>query len=243
MFTKILFRSVAGTTALGSALAVSLIAGPGTVTASPEIRNVACEYPAAASSETALTLLNSMGRFGDVNRATVQVTSGNTTPAGQVQFAINGNTRATRPLSANGTATFGLPGYLPAKTTHSVTATFVPADACAVEGSSDSSSYTVFRRGTKATAAAPDRVRGKRPVVRVSVDSGLPRDARGKVRVVLRRGGKIRANRVVRLSDGSAVVRFRKMRVGDYKVRVRYLGARNFKRSTNVTTFGVQRPV
>lgn len=241
MFTKILFRSVAGTTALGSALAVSLIAGPGTVTAAPEIRNVACEYAPAGKTSTDLTLQKSLGFFGDANRATVQVSNGNTTPDGEVLFAVDGKTRAVRQLNASGTATFGLPGYLGAGVDHVVTATFVPADECTWVGSSDTDYYSVFRRGTKTGAAAPDRVRGKNPVVRVSVDSGLPRDARGKVRVVLRRDGKIRASRVVRLSDGAAVVRFRKMVVGDYKVRVRYLGARNFKRSTNVTTFGIQR--
>ena len=45
MFKKVLLRSIAGATALGSVLAVSLVATPAVVTSAPEIRNVACSLP------------------------------------------------------------------------------------------------------------------------------------------------------------------------------------------------------
>lgn len=164
MLTTITLRSIAGATALGSALAVSSLTGPGAEVAAPGIRNVACEYAPAGTSTTDLTLQRSLGRFGDANRATVVVAAGDTVPEGRVRLALDGTTRAVKPLNPTGTATFGLPGHLHADLTHTVTATFVPAEACAVDGSSDSAYYTVFKRGTKTGVAAPGGARGRATV-------------------------------------------------------------------------------
>lgn len=243
MLKKILFKSVAGTAALGSALALTTVAGPATISAAPELRHVACSYPAEEASTTDVQLRRSMGRFGAVNRAVVTVTAGDAPAEGRVRLQVNGTTRATKRLNDNGMATFGLPRYLRALSTHSVTATFIPADDCVTTRSRDAGSYTVYKRGTQTAVVAPDRVRGRRPVVRVDVGSVIPRDPRGKVRVVVRRDGRPVANRVARLdSAGDARLRFRKMRVGSYQVRVRYLGAINFTRSTEATSFRVRRP-
>lgn len=243
MLKKILFKSVAGTAALGSALALAALAGPATTTAAPELRNVACEYPAEEASTTTLELLRSVGRFGDVNRAFVTVTTPSGPPAGQVRLRVNGTLRATKPLNDNGEATFGLPRYLRAQATHSITARFVPVDDCQVSRSADTASYTVFRRATQTVVTAPNRVRTRNPVAHVDVSSVIPREPRGKVRVIVSRDGNAVADRVARLgSDGAVSLTFRKLRVGTYQVRARYLGAMNFQRSGDGTAFRVRRP-
>lgn len=243
MFKRILVKSVAGVAAVGSALAMTVVAGPATTSAAPELRAVACSYPAEEQSTTTLELLRSFGRFGDINRAVATVTTATGPAEGRVRLLVNGNLRAVKKLNANGQATFGLPRYLRAQSTHSIIVKYVPADDCAATRSRDAGHYSVVKRRTQTEVNAPNRVRGRNPVARVQVSSVVPRSPRGKVRVIIRRDGRAVADRVVRLNrDAAARVRFRKMRVDTYKVRVRYLGAMNFTRSTDTTSFRVRRP-
>jgi hypothetical protein len=247
MFRKSLLRSVIATTALGTALGASIIISPAVVTTAPEIRTLDnhCSepYPGRVSTSTDLAVRRPIARFGAQNvvTATVSGTDANAEgrPEGAVVFTLGETATWTRPLSTNGAASVALPRYLKASATYPVRATFVPEECTVFGGSSDSGNYTVFRGAASAQAGA--RARGRRPVVTVSVDSGLPRAAAGKVRIVVERAGKVRAQRVVRLRGGSARVVLRPMRPGRYGVQVRYLGARNFEPSNAGAGFRIGR--
>lgn len=247
MFKKVLLRSLVGTTALGSALAMSVVAGPATVTTAPEIRTVACDYPANVTTTTDITLNTPVALYGAFNTATATVSAGEGTPEGTVEFTVTRDDTTvgtwSRTLNANGKATISLPRYLNAQATYTIEAAYVPTECSEFKPSEadPAANLSVYKRGTSLDTRAPHRARGQRPYVAVSVDSGLPRDAAGKVRIIIKRAGKVRANRVVRLSDGSARAVFRKMAPGKFSVQTRYLGTRNFSRSTDTNGFVVRR--
>lgn len=250
MFKKILLRSFVGTTVLSSALAVSLVANPA-ATSAPELRTVDnhCEepYPGSVTTSTDIDLRTPVGVYGAFNTATATVSASEDVSDGTVRFVVttDGSTvnTQTRPVNANGVATISLPRYLKAASTYTISATYVPEECSVLAGSSSSpdGSYTVYKRGTQTVADAPSRARGRRPVVKVAVDSGLPRYAQGKVRIAISRRDNVLASRVVGLNDGSARALFRTMRPGRYDVAVRYLGARNFRASSDGDGFRIRR--
>jgi hypothetical protein len=251
LFKKILLRSVASTAAIGSALAVSLVATPAVVTTAPEIRQVACDlpYPSSVSTTTQLSLGRYVGAYGVNNFATARVSrdeAGKKTPVGQVRFRImnpNGEVRrAWKVRLRNGEATVGLPRRLGAQTTYTVRANYVPPSCSIFQRSASAPAYyTVNKAGTRTVVRAPDRTRGQNGRVNVRLRTGSPFTPQGKVRIVVKRGDRVVARQVRRLNDGRVSTQFRKFAVGSFDVRAVYLGAKNFKRSAGNTSFRVTR--
>jgi hypothetical protein len=251
MFKKILLRSVASTAAIGSALAVSLVATPAVVTTAPEIRNVACEvkYPSSVSTTTQLSLGRSVGAYGVANFATARVSrdeAGKKTPVGKVRFRLfnpNGKVRNAWTVALrNGEATVGLPARLGAQRTYTVRASYIPPDCSVFQGSaSPPAYYTVQKAGTRTIVRAPNRTRGQNGRVNVTLRSGSQFTPQGKVRIVVKRGDRVVARQVRKLQGGKTTAVFRKFAVGKFNVRAVYLGTPNFKRSAGNTTFRVTR--
>jgi hypothetical protein len=254
MFKKILLRSVASTAAIGSALAVSLVATPAVVTTAPEIRNVACEvkYPGSVSTTTQLSLGRSVGAYGVANMATARVSrdeAGGKTPGGKVRFRLSDSSgkvlRAWAVQLRNGEATVGLPARLGARTTYTVRAIYLPPDCSVFQGSQSAPAYyTVNKAGTRAVVVnAPNRTRAQKGRVNVAVRTGSPFTPQGKVRVVVKRNGngKVVARQVRKLQGGKTTAVLRKFAPGKFNVRVVYLGTKNFKSSAGTGSFRVTR--
>jgi hypothetical protein len=254
LFKKILLRSVASTAAIGSALAVSLVATPAVVTTSPEIRNVACDlkYPSSVSTTTQLSLGRSVGAYGTENWATARVSRDEAnakTPVGKVRFRLFNRSdgsliRAWRVQLRGGEATVGLPRRLGAQTTYTVRANYIPPDCSIFQRSASAPAYyTVNKAGTRTVVRAPDRTRGQNGRVNVRLRTGSPFTPQGKVRIVVKRAANNRvvARQVRKLEDGRVSATFRKFAVGRFKVRAVYLGAKNFERSAGNARFRVTR--
>lgn len=248
MFKKIIFRSVAGATAIGSALAISLVASPAVVTSAPEIRNVACEvkYPGSVSTTTQLSLGRSVGSYGVANSATATVSTGGAkTPRGRVRFTLSADGSVIRAWTVSlrgGEATVGLPRRLGARETYAVEAFYLPPD-CSVFARSRSAIayYSVNPASTRTRVSAADVARGDNPVAVVALRSPSPFAPTGKVRIVLKRNGRVLAKQVRALSGGEATATFRTFRVGQYRVKVRYFSTRNFTGSGGATRFSITR--
>lgn len=250
MFKKILFRSVAGATAIGSALAFSVVASPAVVTTAPEIRNVACslEYPSSVATSTSLTLGRSVGIYGVENSATATVSrdeSGAKQPVGQVRFELSADGSIIREWTVSlrrGTATIGLPKRLGAQATYAVVAHYLPP-GCSIFRSSSSNTayYSVNKAATRSRAKVDDLVRGENPRAAVVVRSASSVAPGAKVRVVLKRNGRVLAKQVHRLSGGKATATFRKFRPGKYRVVVRYFSTANFIGSGHRNSFRITR--
>jgi hypothetical protein len=243
MFKKVLLRSFAGATALGSVLALSLVATPAVVTSAPEIRNVACslKYPTSVSTATSLSMRR-IAAYGASTTATATVTrdDAGTQPKGTVRFLLRGAVNKSWSVKLrNGQASVALPRTLPASNTYSVTAKYWPPSCSIFKRSSGSASYTVFKADTRTSVNARDIRRTEKPTAKVVVRSTLT--PVGKVRVALVRKGNTIATQTKRLSGGRASASFSKVRPGRYKMKVKYLGTGNFRASSGADTFRVRR--
>jgi hypothetical protein len=246
MFKKILLRSLAGATAVGSALALSVAAGPATVGAAPEIRTVACTnpYQASVATSTAVSVRPSIGAYGTAAKATAKVTSSAGTPTGSVRFTLynpNGSVRNvwTKSLNSAGVAGVGLPRALAARHTYRVRGAYLPG--CSVfQRSGDDANYTVVKAATSTVVKAPNVRRGTRARVNVYVDSKVFTPG-GKVRIMVLRKNHVLASTTRTLSSGHAFARFGKYRVGSYTAKAIYLGTGNFYRSRGTDGFRVYR--
>jgi hypothetical protein len=251
LFKKILLRSVASTAAIGSALAVSLVATPAVVTTAPEVRNVACEvkYPGSVSTTTQLSLGRYVGAYGVANFATARVSRDEAnakTPVGRVRFRLinpDGTLRrAWKVQLRNGEATVGLPRRLGAQNTYTVRANYIPPDCSIFQRSASAPAYyTVNKAGTRTVVRAPDRTHGQNGRVNVRLRTASPFTPQGKVRIVVKRGDRVVARQVRKLNDGKVSANFRKFAVGKFNVRAVYLGAKNFKRGAGNTGFRITR--
>ena len=77
MIRKSLVRAAVST--VGIALAA------GTMSVAPQISLAACDYPDSVATQTTLTLADSVGRYGNINRAYVRVqASDDSIPTGSV---------------------------------------------------------------------------------------------------------------------------------------------------------------
>lgn len=243
MFKKFLLRSLAGATAIGSALALSLVATPGGLPSAPEIRNVSCvQYPSRAATTTDVSVPWAAA-YGTATRATATVSSGAGTPTGSVKFILLNDSGSvldtwTKDLSS-GKASVWLPRSLPAGQTYTVRGRYDPG-CSPFAGSGDTAYYTVEKATTTTSVNAPDVKRGADARVSVVVSSKVF-TPRGNVRIIVVRNGMVIASTTRTLSRGRASATFGKYRVGSYTAKATYLGARNFSRSQGSDGFHVLR--
>lgn len=248
MFKKFIYRSVAGATAVGSVLAVSLIATPATVTSAPAIRNVAedcnLQYPSSVATSTDLKLTRIAAQYGTQNVATVLVTrddAGSRKPVGRVRVSI-GNAWSRTVRLVDGQASVDLPHTLNAGNTYTVRARYIPPSCSMFAASRDLASYTVFRARVRLAVNAPNVARGVRPRVNVLATSRTGVTVPGSVRVTILRQAVVVGRKWAALdSDGRVRVFFPRKRPGYYNVEVFYPRKANFTRATGEDDFRVFR--
>lgn len=248
MFKKLIYKSVAGATAVGSLLAVSLVATPATITSAPAIRNVsdhcANQYAHTVSTTTDLQLARTAAQYGTRNVASVQVSrddAGASQPVGRVRVSILGLQSWTVRL-VDGMATVALPRTLTARRTYIVVARYLPRD-CSVFAASRSnrSYYTVIRAGVRLNVDAPNVDSSVRPRVDVQARSLTGVTVPGSVRVRLYRDAVLVDVKWAMLDDGFVRVFFPRKRPGVYDARVYYPARTNFSVASGEDDFRVFR--
>jgi len=247
MFAKHLKKSAFSAAAVGAVLAVAATTTPGTVTAAPTLKNVACEsgYENKTATTTNLTLVRPIQQYGQRNRANVTVTSDAGEPTGSVIISVAGRTW-TVPVT-NGEATKALPRRLPAQNSYDVRARFRPdcADGTQYARSASTKVLTVRKANTRIpTRSAASIRRGERPVVRAIVESTVSPGGEARVTIVNGNAKKSKIVSVSKLGAGESLIRARFSRtrkLGVWDVTIRYIGTRNFRPSTEFTTFRVRR--
>ena len=247
MFVKHLKKSAFSAAAVGAVLALAATATPGTVTAAPTFENVACEsgYPNKAATTTNLTLVRPIQQYGQRNRANVTVTSDAGEPTGSVVITLAGRSW-TVPVR-DGEASQALPRRLGAGNTYEARARFRPdcADGTQYARSGSTKFLTVRKANTNIPSRSASGIRrGERPLVRAIVASRV--SPNGEARVTIQ-NGKAKKSKVVdvrKIGGGESVVRARFSRtrkLGAWDVTIKYLGTRNFRVSTEFTSFRVRR--
>lgn len=245
MFGKHLKKSVATAAAVGAVLAVAATTSPGVVTAAPQIKNVACQdnYPNPAASNTNLTLTRPIQQYGQRNRANVVVTTGNKDATGSVRISVAGRSW-TEPL-VSGEASHAIPRRLDVGS-YPVRARYIPDCAGGqVAPSGDTETLTVGQAKTRVSSRfAPDIQRGEHPRVRAVVKSTVSPGGEARVTIF---NGKTRKSQVVSLDkvgggESTIFARFSKTRkLGQWTVKIKYLGTSNFQPCKEFTGFHVTR--
>jgi len=134
----------------------------------------------------------------------------------------------------NATLNFYSANGSPSAPSTTVTCVLNPGQTAAVD------TIRVVKDGTATSVKAPDINRGGLARAKVKVVSDHGKTPKGKVKAILLRSGNKLLSKKVGLRDGRVKVKLVRLgRAGDYTVKVKYLGHRNFKRSNAKDTFTV----
>jgi hypothetical protein len=196
-------------------------------------------------STTTVSLSPTTVAYGQTSRATAKVATSMPSPpaglgdaSGTVQFSVGDKTVSGALTS--GETTVALP-RLRAGHTYPVAAVYQPDSSALYDGSRDNASLLVVKDGTRTVATAPTIKRRHVEVATVKVGSTHGAMVRGTVRAVLKKGTKTLRAKTVTLRNGTAKVRFGKLRKkGRYTVIATYRGSQNFKRSVDKDAFKVR---
>lgn len=194
-----------------------------------------------ATSTTTLTLDKTASQYGQDVTATAKVTTSSGAPDGDVAFSVDGVATKAR-VGKDGIATLVLPDA--GAGSHSVTATFVPRETAAYDGSaSPAQTWTVSKVPTR--MRIPVTGRTTKVVTRVGVRAKGVFDTvpTGKVRIKVTRIGKAWKKVKVRTLDATGAARagFGRLRKGRYQVTVVYRGDANHRYLKKMKKFRVTR--
>ncbi|MFC7360619.1 Ig-like domain-containing protein [Nocardioides astragali] len=199
--------------------------------------------PASATApptSTTLVLSTTTSAYGQSVTATATVSAKPGPPQGDVVFSVDASTVKAN-LGAGGSATVILPDVLVGQ--HAVVATFVPQIPAEQEGSTSPAQTWVV---SQARTQLQVRVIGKGARIPTSVQVKAAGDfgtrPTGRVRVVIRHLGTGETRRVTQL-DASAVALtgLGRLRKGNYRLRVTYVGDSQHLRERRSGTFYVRR--
>lgn len=201
----------------GRPAAAALLLALGAMTAAP------ADAAVAVASSTTLVLSATSSAYGQTVTATAVVATASGLPSGDVVFSVDG-LAAKSNLGAGGTATLVLPDAAVGE--HVVTATFVPQDAAAQQGStSPAQPWTVGRVRTRLQPRVVGRGLRIATAVVLTASGEYGSVPVGEVAVALRRGQRLRGSARATLT-GAAPVRIGlgRLPAGRYRVVVRYAG-------------------
>ena len=196
---------------------------------------------AAPPTSTTLVLSATESAYGQIVTATATVSAKPGPPQGDVVFSVDGATVKAN-LGAGGSATVILPDALVGQ--HAVVATFVPQVPAEQEGSTSPPQAWVV---SQARTQLQVRVIGKGARIPTSVQVKAAGDygtrPTGRVRVVVRHiGTGDRARRVTQLdATALALARFGRLRKGNYRLVVTYVGDSQHLRERRSGKFFVRR--
>ncbi len=233
-------RAVAALTTIGSVSTLALVAVAAPASAASICSNPG--YPAPVATSTSLSLTRTVGQYGAVNVASVRVSSGAGTPTGTVRITVSNGASYQASLDRSGFAQRQLPRGLTAQHTYKVSARYDGQGSCRPSGPV-SKYYTVVKAGTDVRGlVARDIRKGGRPSVAGRVTSYTGVTPSGSVLVKLVKNGHVEKSKTVTLRDGRFRATFgRTSDTGGWTVKAAYLGNRNFKDSSDSTTFQVTR--
>jgi hypothetical protein len=219
--------------ALSASVAAS-VAAVGLVVAAP------AGHAAGTPSATTLVLDRTSSAYGQVVTATATVTTGAVVPGGHVAFSVDG-LATMAPVGADGVASLALPAAHAG--THAVTATFVPTDPPAYDGSASATqAWTVTRAATRARIPVAGRTTRGETRVGVRAKGAHGSIPTGKVRITITRvGHRGTWSRVRSLEKGSAQAGFGRLSRGRYSVTVAYGGDTDHSSLRKTKTFRVTR--
>lgn len=194
-----------------------------------------------ASSTTTLALDKTASEYGQDVTATAKVTTSSGVPDGDVAFSVDGLATKVR-VGKDGLATLVLPDA--AAGAHSVTATFVPRDPTAYDGSASAAqAWTVAKAHTR--MRIPVTGLTTKVVTRVGVRAKGAFDTvpTGKVRIRVTRIGRVGKWVKIRTLDatGAAKAGFGRLHKGRYRATVVYRGDANHRYLKKSRTFRVTR--
>ena len=194
-----------------------------------------------AGSTTSLSLDKTASAYGQDVTATAKVSTTSGAPDGDVSFAVDGVATSAR-VGKDGVATLVLPDA--AAGTHRVSATFVPRDPSAYDGSTTAAqAWEVSKVRTKMRVPVTGKRVGVATKVGVKAKGAFDTVPTGTVRIKLTRVGTMKKWAKVRKFDdqGSATAGFGKLTKGRYKVVVTYRGDTNHDAKKKVKRFRVTR--
>ena len=180
-----------------------------------------------ASSTTTLALDRTASEYGQDVTATAKVTTSSGTPDGDVAFSVDGLATKAK-VGKDGVATLVLPDAGPGA--HSVTATFVPRDATAYDGSTSAAqAWTVTKARTRmripVTGLTTRSSRGSASRRRASSTRSRPARCGSRSSASASAGKWVK---VRTLDDtGAARAGFGRLKKGRYQVVVVYRGDAN----------------
>jgi Bacterial Ig-like domain (group 3) len=195
----------------------------------------------ASPTTTTLTISRSTAAYGQDVSASATVTSPSGVPSGEVAFTVDGTVTRAR-VGKDGVASLVLPDR--AIGTHTVTATFVPADALMyVGGTSVTKLLTVSKAET--LLKIPVTGRTTTTVTRLGVKAKGRYDTvpTGKVRIKVKRlgkPGKWARNRTLSAA-GTARIGLGILAAGRYRAVVVYKGDTNHLEARKIKTFRVKK--
>jgi hypothetical protein len=194
----------------------------------------------AAKSTTTLTLSKTASKYGEDVTATAKVVTSSGAPDGDVAFSVDGVATKAR-VDKDGVATLVLPDAPVGN--HSVTASFVPKDTAHYDGSTSApQAWAIEKARTKMRVPVTGKRRDVVTKVGVKAAGAFGTVPTGKVKIKLKRIGKVgRWVKVRKLRDGEAKAGFGKLKVGRYRVVVKYRGDGNHLAKRKVKTFRVRR--
>lgn len=194
-----------------------------------------------ATSTTTLALDRTASEYGQDVTATAKVTTSSGIPDGDVAFSVDGLATKAR-VGKDGVATLVLPDA--GAGSHNVSATFVPRDATAYDGSTSAAqAWTVSKARTR--IRIPVTGKTTQVVTRVGVKAKGVYDTvpTGKVRITVKRIGKRGKWVKVRTLDATGFARagFGRLKKGRYQAVVVYRGDANHRYLKKAKQFRVTR--
>lgn len=207
----------------------------------PAIVPVIDTVSVTATSETKVSVNNSRVLYGQDVQAKAQVTTTGGAAKGNVVFTLGSQTE-TVVVAGNGKAQTTLTAAEPSGSKYPLTVQFVPTDAANVAGSTTSTDVKIKKDKANIQARVGDTQRGRKVRAKISVNSVHGEKIEGKVKVILKNNGKNLRVKTKSLRNGDRTVGLiRLYKTGNYKVRVKYLGAPNFRKTNDKAYFKVHR--
>jgi hypothetical protein len=231
MLKKILGKAVAGTAAAG------LVLVPTAATVSPQVTNVACQYPDSVATTTDVVLASTVAPYGSRNSVTVNVDAGDATARGTVRIRVAGVGSWTKRVT-DGSVTQRLPRTLDANETYRVSAQF--KGACRFRNSGDVAFYTVNKAAVNVNPTVLN-ARAARFAATFRGSGGLDPQGGNARFIVQRLNGKVVRAGSDGVERGYARVNLPNLGKGKYRLVVRFSGTPNFERSSDSLRFRVGR--
>lgn len=199
---------------------------------------VAAPAGAATPSTTTLALSTTTSAYGQTVTASAAVATSPGPPEGDVVFSVDGLAYKAN-LGGAGTASLVLPRAGVGQ--HTVTATFVPADALQQQGSASAPlPWAVAQARTRLQARVVGKGLRIPTYVAVTASGDFGTTPQGEVRVGLRRAGRRVGSATEALAGSVLRVSFGRLPRGRYRAVVRYRGDASHLPAKRVLRFRVR---